>query len=245
MAIQVSEPPSVRFVGVSFDRFLEWSKWSWEPGKHLALVGPTGEGKTTFASHLLRTRKWVLALDPKGEDETLTESGFMRVTRLPLKNKIRNTIADGQPARLIIGGSSRNDKEQSALKALMADAVRMCREQGGWTIYADEYQVLADLRMFGLGKRIEELLITARRHRTSVVTSFQAPAWVPKAALRQAWGTAIWPTRDVDMIQSVARSMGRPHRELQEAVHQLPPYHIIFIPKSVFAPMIITSPPKL
>ena len=239
------DTPSTQFVGVSFDKFLRWADYSWEPGKHLAFVGPTGEGKSTFAGHLLRRRKWVLALDPKGEDETLSDSGFLRVTKLPLPGRIRNEIAEGLPARLIIGGSSRSDSEQNALRTLMGQAVKMCREQGGWTIYADEFQVLSDLRMFGLGKKIEELLITARRHRTSVVTAFQAPAWVPRAATRQAWGTAIWPTRDIACIKSVAETMGRPWHDLRDAVHTLPPFHIIFIPKSVHAPMIITSPPKL
>ena len=233
------------FVGVDFPRFLAWLKATWEPGQHIALVGPTGEGKTTFAAHILRQRTWVVALDPKGEDETLAETGFTRVTSLPLPRKMRNAVAEHKPCRIILGGGSRSDRDQAALRKLMSDGIRMVREQGGWTIYADEYQILADLRMFGLGKKVEELLISARRNRTSVVTSYQAPAWVPRAATRQAWGVAIWPTRDRAMIKAVAESMGRPHQELGEAVDALPPFHIIFIPKSVHAPMIITSVPKL
>lgn len=63
-------------VGLEWDDFLAYMRDVWEPGQHIAMIGPTGEGKSTFAVGLLSLRKWVLALDPKGEDETLTESGL-------------------------------------------------------------------------------------------------------------------------------------------------------------------------
>ncbi len=245
MSLGSSEESNVRVVAVPWEIFLRWLADTWEPGQHFALVGPTGEGKTTFAVGILGLRKWVLALDPKGEDDTLTASGFTRITKLPLPRRIRNDIAEGKPARLVIGGAARNDAEERALHRLMREAVAMVRQQGGWTIYADEFQILADLRMFNLGKPIEQLLISARKNRTSVVTAYQAPAWVPKAATRQAWGVAVFPTRDRAMIKSVAESMGRPWDELQDAIDQLPQYHILVIPKSIHAPMVLVHPPKV
>lgn len=237
--------PGVDVVGVPFGVFLPWLAQAWTPGKHFALVGPTGEGKSTFAVHALKQRKWVMALDAKGEDDTLESSGFVRITQFPLPRKIRNNIADGLPARLIIGGSARTDAEERSLRELMREAIAMVRQQGGWTIYADEFQVLADLRMFGLGKPIEQLLITARKNRTSVMTSFQAPAWVPKASTRQASFVAVWPTRDVNMIKAVAEATGRPWRQLMEAIHVLPQYYVMVIPSNIHAPIILVHPPKV
>lgn len=235
--------PSI--IGVKWGVFLAWLNDQWAPGQHLAIIGPTGEGKTTFVVGILGLRKWVIALDPKGEDETLAASGYQRITSLPLPGYLRNRIAAGEPARLIVGGPSRTDNEKKALQRLMAQAIQMVREQGGWTLYVDEFQILADIRLFGLGKPIEELLISARRNRTSVITSFQAPAWVPRASTRQAWGTLILPTRDVNMIKAVAESMGRSWQELMAAIRLLPQYHGLFIPKSVHAPMLLVNPPKV
>jgi energy-coupling factor transporter ATP-binding protein EcfA2 len=239
------EDRSTQVVGVTWNIFLDWFREVWKPGQHIALIGPTGEGKSTFAVGILQHRKWVLALDPKGEDDTLSSSGFERITRLPLKRRTRQEVAEGKPARLIAGGSSKTTAERLSLKKLMHEAVEMVRGQGGWTIYADEFQILADRRMFGLDKAIEELLISARSNGTSVVAAFQAAAWVPKAATRQATYVVMWPTRDDNMIKAVAQAMGRPWRVLEAAVKELPPFHVLVIPKKISAPMVLTHPPKI
>ena len=225
--------------------FIPWLKTTWEPGQHIALIGPTGEGKSTFAGGVLALRKWVLALDPKGEDETLSATGYKRLTRWPPPGKDRDRIAEGQPARYIIGGPVRTRQEMERHAALMRQAVEGCRAEGGWTIYADEFQLLADRRMYGLDKEIEALLISARSRGTSVVTAFQAPAWVPKAGTRQATYVVMWPTRDRTMIKTVAEAMGRPWKELSAAVDELPPFHVLVIPKRIRAPMVLTHAPKL
>lgn len=255
-------PP--RVVALHWELFLRWLESNWPPGCHFALIGPTGEGKTTFAIGILNLRRWVMALDAKGEDSTLASSGFKRVLNFPepwfpppflewlfgkkrrnLPSDILDDIAEGLPARLIIGGPTTSDEEERALRSLLADAVKMVRHQGGWTLYADEFQILSDLRMFGLGKPIEQGLVSARDKGTSIVTSFQAPAWVPKASTRQATLVAMWPTRDRAMIKSVAESMGRDFREVEEIIRNLPRYHTLVIPKSIFEPYIITHAPKI
>lgn len=235
----------VRVVSLEWSLFLRWMESNWPPGTHLACVGPTGEGKTTFVVPLLHLRKWVMALDAKGLDPTLSASGFERITKLPLSGRLRNAIAEGKAVRLILGGETDSNAAEAKLRALLAQGVAMVRHQGGWTLYADEFQVLADLRMFGLGKSIEQGLISARAKGTSIVTSFQAPAWVPKASTRQATIVVLWPTRDLAMVKSIAESMGRDWRELLTIVQRLPRFHVLVIPKSIFEPYIITHAPEL
>ena len=229
----------------------------WKPGQHWALIGPTGEGKSTFAVGLLGLRKWVLSLDPKGEDETLESSGYQRVRTMPpprgrpvgtpepgTDRWIWNRVQKGQPVGLIAGFEAMTDEEDAALHKLMKDAVIWCRRSRGWTLYVDEFELLSSQRMFRLGPDIERMLITARRAGTSVVTSFQAAAWVSKHATRQASFTSLWPTRDRQMIKNVAEAMGRDWRVVAAAVDELPPFHTLTIPKQVRAPMLITTAPK-
>jgi hypothetical protein len=264
-------------VWLDWDSYLQWlsgrlttvtTSWGekiklgppWQPGEHMALDGPTGEGKTTHAVGILGTRKYVLALDPKGEDETLSASGYERVTSIwqdSLKwrlahradaktwNQIHKRIDDGLDARVIVGGGSDSDAEDIALQRLMREAIIYSRHSGGWTLYVDEFELLSSQRMFNEGPRIERMLITARRKKTSVVTSFQAPAWISQHATRQARRAVKWPTGDADMVIKLARAMGRNWRDVGSAVDQLPPFHTLTIPRGKFHPMVISSAPEL
>lgn len=232
----------------------------WEPGHHWALVGPTGEGKTNLAVQLLDMRKWVMALDPKGQDETLELSGYLRVLDVPPRVRkfgplqvtsqiwprdIQRRLDDELPVKLIVGGPSSTDAEDEALRALMAKAVAHARAAGGWTLYVDEFEVVSSQRQFRLGPQVEKMLITARRAGTTVMTSYQAQAWVSKHATRQATFIVVFPTRDEDMIQSVARATGRNWKMLMQIVYALPPFHVAIVPKGHRYPVIITTAPDL
>src|SRR5215472_3152204 len=228
-------------VWLNWDQYLQWlsgrlvavtTAWGervrlgppWQPGEHMALDGPTGEGKTTHAVGILGTRKYVCALDPKGEDETLSQSGYLRV-RSMYKDNLRYRMAhrddaktwdylfkridDGLDAKVIVGGGSNNDSEDIALQKLMREAISEVRFNGGWTFYVDEFELLSSQRMFNEGPRIERMLITARRKKTSVVTTFQAPAWISQHATRQARRAVKWPTGDQNMIKKLAEAIGR------------------------------------
>lgn len=248
-----------RVEGVTWDQFLIALRRgsttpkirAWQPGDHAGLVGPTGEGKTTFAVGILRLRNYVLALDPKGEDTTLSKSGFVRINRLPPPGRIQQDIAEGKPARLIVGGAARTEAEDEALERLMRESLDYTRHSGGWTLYVDEFQLLGDQRMFRLGSRVERMLITARKDGTSVVTSFQAMAWVPKAAVRQATAfVALFATRDREMIKATAQGMGRDWRQVVYIVDQMArderaEFCCLIIPRSVRDPMLIVRAAKV
>lgn len=251
-------------VGLPWDQFLGYMRWAWKPGQHIAMIGPTGEGKTTFAAGLVLLRKWVLALDPKGEDETLTASGFRRVARLPvfdglgirwrLENwqaardwdRIHQAIAEGRPARVIVGGPARTVAQDLANQHLMRNAFAYAREAGGWTVYVDEFELISSQRMFALGPYVERMLISARRDGTSVITSYQAQAWVSKHATRQARFAVVWPTGSRQMIKNIAEDMGRDWKQLAAAVDELPPFHVVVVPRGRSGgPFICTSAPEL
>ena len=238
-----------------------------QPGEHDAMIGPTGEGKSTYAVGRLQLRKYVMALDPKGEDETLSQSGYVRVRSIPPPqeagtlaelrykathredartwDRLYRGIEDGGEARVIVGGSANNQSEFTRLRLLMSEAIDYCRFTRGWTLYVDEFEVVSSRDIYNLAKIVNLMLITARRAGISVMTSYQAQAWVSKHAIRQARRAVMWPTGDRDMIKNVAQGMGREWREVAAAVDELPPFHTLTIPRGKHHPMVITSAPKL
>lgn len=229
------------------------------PGHHLAAIGPTGCAKSTHCvGYLCQCRKYVLALDPKGQDETLEASGFVRVEHLPLRGwrsywgedqktwrKIYKDIDAGKPARVIVGGGARTEDEDVALRQLMRDAITFSRHSGGWTLYVDEFELLSSQRMMRLGDMIERMLITARRDKTSVITAFQAPAWVSKHATRQARKAVIYP-QSGKMIKGIAEDMNWDWQELAAILDQLDDYQTATIGRGRNAgPAVLTQAPKL
>jgi hypothetical protein len=226
------------------------------------MIGPTGEGKSTFAAGILQLRQYVMALDPKGEDETLSRTGYERVTRMPTEipvherllhskdarqwDRIHQDIAEGRPARVIVGTSTRTPAEDMRNRALIHEAIVYCRMAGGWTLYVDEHELLSSQRMYNEGPVIERMLNTARTLGTSVVTSYQAPAWVSHHATRQARMAIVWSTGDRDMIRRIASSMGRDWREIAAAIDELPRFHALVIPRGKNGgPLVCASAPKL
>lgn len=251
-----SQGPPV--VTLPWDTFLAYMADTWEPGAHIANIGPTGEGKTTVNVGLLDTRKYVMALDPKGEDETLEQAGWTRVSHVPGErmpwgsrdrkawDKIHQDIAEGRPARVIVGGKADTDEQDARLVELMRKSIAYARHARGWTLYVDEFELLSSQRMFRLGPPVERMLISARRARTSIVTSFQAAAWVSKHATRQARFTIMYSTGDRQMIKNVAEAMGRDWHALGAAVDELPKFYVLVIPRGKNGgPMILTTAPAL
>lgn len=253
--LERSEPP---LETLKWDEFLAFLSDCWEPGQHIAIIGPTGQGKTTTAVGVLSTRKYVMVLDAKGRDGTLEAAGWVRVGHVPGErmgwrsedrrkwNKIHQDIAEGRPARVIVGGAADSPEADTRLSELMFKAIQYARYAKGWTLYVDEFELTSSQRMLNLGRWIERTLITGRDSDLSVVTSYQAPAWVSKHASRQAVFAITFSTGDRDMIKNIARSMGRDWTELGEAVDELPKYFALVVPRGKQGgPMILIKAPRI
>lgn len=239
----------VPVVGQRWREFLRsFTLERWQPGEHVAGIGPTGVGKTTLMAHIIPSRKYVIAVDPKGGDTTLgalERRGFERCSQWPPPRRVFEQIARGEPARLIVGIPVHDKKDRAKLRALLRDTFEGVFTMGGWTLYIDELQIATDRRLMGLGTQIEENLIAARDKKVSVVSSFQRPANVPRTASDQASHLIVWYTRDDDVVKRIAEMMGRPKPEVRGAVRGLEEHCILCVSRNPREPMIVTRPPPL
>jgi hypothetical protein len=232
---------------LQWDAFTKWFARTWKPGEHVALIGPTGMGKTTLACGILPLRKYVMALDPKGGDSTLSSlqsRGFVR-SGWPPSREQRKAINEGKPVRLIVGKIIKSVKDMDDHKVVLGAALEGAFEEGGWTVYVDELQLMADRRMMGLTGPIERNLIAARDRGVSMVTSFQRPAYVPRSASDQSRWIFVWTTRDIDVVNRLAEMVGRPKAEIRGAIHGLERHSVLLFSQNPTDPIRVIRPPKV
>lgn len=244
-------------MALSWDEFCALLKREWEPGEHMAFIAPTKQGKTTALHGILTKtdRKFVLALDPKGGDSNLSKLGWPRIPEVPRrkpwwqfwKRDIYEQMAEGEPFRAIVGIVARTVDDRQSLTEALRRSLREIYEQGGWTVAVDEFQILADKRMMDLGTEVETLLIAARDRGVSVVTLFQAPRWVPRAAVDQCGWVLVGLTRDHDVVDRLAEILGRSRAEIHGAIDGLASrdYSWLVARNNPRAPLIVTRPHRI
>lgn len=235
------------FEALAWKPFLRRMAETWEPGEHWALVVPTGGGKTTFASGLARTRRYVLALDVKGGDKTLAALGWERLTKWPLSRQDQRDIADGKPFRRLVGGTGRRDVDQARRYALCKSVMKSIREMGGWTILATDLKILASPKFGDLWDEIEELTLMAREAGVSIVTDMQRVSGQPRESTDQATWLAVGYTRDVDAVNRLGEMMGRSRAEMRGAIDALGElkFGFLVVNRDPRSPILITRPDKL
>lgn len=232
--------------GMEWEQFLEWFKPRWLPGQHLSIVGPTGSGKTNFINGILPLRRYVLALDPKGGDSTLSKLqkfGFMHHEWPPSK-EVRKQLEEGHPVRLIIGAGVRSVEDLPKVRTQIGHVLRDSFNEMGWTVYIDELQIVADRRLMNLSAPVERNLIAARDRKVSMVMSFQRPANVPRSAAEMSTWFLVLYTRDRDTVDRIAEMAGRPTAEIRGLIRGLPDYCALVFTRNPRAPIIVTKARK-
>jgi hypothetical protein len=234
---------------------LRWSAFRdffserWRPGEHVGVVAPTGAGKTTFVGGILDLRRYVLAADPKGGDETLAAIGMRRLPDWPGERRMISILDEddrkGRHSRFIVGPVVNTGADLPRLRRAIAESLDGAFDMGGWTYYLDELQVAADRRLLDLSGKVDKLLVSARSKGVSVVLSFQQPRWVTSASLTQPTWMAVSYTRDTDTVNRLAELLGRPKAEIRGALRGLERFCWLVIGRDPRQPMIVTKPPKI
>ena len=236
-------------VAYTWEEFRAWFGMKWRPGEHIAIIAPTGAGKTTFAGGILDLRKYVLAADPKGGDETLAGLNWRRITEWPGERKMNTMLDDDErhkrDSRYVVGPVVNRVEDRAKLRDAIGASLKGAHDMGGWTYYLDETQVAADRRMMNLSGEIDTLLVAARSKGVSMVLSFQQPRWVTSASLNQVTWLVTSYTRDRDVVDRLAEILGRPKPEIRGAVRGLDPFCWLIVGRDPRAPMVLTKPDKI
>lgn len=173
-------------------------------GQHVAIVGPTGSGKTTLARVFLESRPYVVVIDSKGE---LDWPGW-KITSNP------DVISQVEASKIIYR------PPYATLQEDVSELFLMIYEQGGWTVFVDE--------VYSLGRRMGEYILLLTRGRSrgiSVWTGTQRPRWLPLEAFTESKHWFIFRVFSKSDIKAIS---DQTTPEVASEIGMLAPYHFLY-----------------
>jgi len=193
----------------------------WKQGEHILISGPTGSGKTTMMSKLVRLRKRVVVFVTKGHDSTI-EGEFKGWTVLEEWPK------DGPKSwqtKILLRPKHVPDNMGATIQRMREvfyHALNRINSQGYWTVVIDESLLFNDPKFIGLAKEIGFLHYHGRSNGITMVNLTQRPAWIPTVIYSSVTHAWIARTRDANDLKRLGELGGIDTKSVQHNVTQLP-----------------------
>lgn len=173
-------PPDEYAPVVPFDWFMTYV-FDWKQNQHIAVIGPTEQGKTNLIYHLLAVRAYVAYMAIKVRDSTLegfaSQGGYARTPDWPpTTGRLRKKPAtwDEMPRRLVWPDASdrrvARAEQQRVFHSMLDDIWR----DGSVCVVWDDFWYL--VRLLGLEIDAKQMLLNARSNDSPQVIAAQRGA---------------------------------------------------------------------
>jgi hypothetical protein len=194
----------------------------WRQGEHVALIGPTGQGKSTLALELLPRRDWTAIIATKPADRTLSglrKEGYVRTATWPAPNP--------DARRVLLWPAWRTPADDARQRAAIDHALHRVFEARGWCVFADDVQYLTE--HLKLRRTLVSLWLQARSLGISVVAATQRPRIAPLEMFNQSTHLFLWQTADDEDLRRLGGLGGMSAKRIRSIVAGLPRHHALYV----------------
>lgn len=229
-ALKASQAPRV-----PWDEFLR--DWKWAQGEHVALVGPTGSGKTSLLTRILVKRRYVAVTATKPKDPTmdyLISRGYDRYDSWP------NGVSPQSSPKRVIWPNARDINSDELQKRVFKDVYGKAYREGGWALVIDEGYVMG--KHLGLSREMIQVWTQGRSIGVSHVVATQRPRWVPLEMYDQSTHLFFWLNRDERSLETLGDINRTSSSLVRELVSTLEQFQVLYINR-ISGRMARTTPP--
>jgi energy-coupling factor transporter ATP-binding protein EcfA2 len=195
----------------------------WRAGEHFALIGPTGQGKTTMLLNLLPMHPYNVVFATKPRDETmdgLISTGYVKLDRW------RSLDPEHYPRRVLWPDASTLDSVPRQ-KEVFHDAFQRIYREGGWTVALDETWYLANV--LKLGADIKLYLLQARSLGISLVAASQRPAMIPVEIYDMSTHLMFWRDNDETNLKRLSGISWRSANLIRSIIANLDEHQVLYV----------------
>lgn len=217
---------------VAWPELYRYLRQNFGQGDHVAIIGPTGTGKTHLALEVAELRSYVLVVACKPQDPLIDETRA-RGYHVLETNKLEIPYTDGRPlypkvvywprlpsrdaARLRRHQLLRAEKELQ--KPLVGGAIGYVRQNGHWCLVIDEGTWVC--RDLNLQRDVDSALFQFRTLRASVVVLGQRPSWMGRYVLSQPNHLFLFSTAQADDRKALGEISGVDTKLVRDLVGNL------------------------
>lgn len=208
---------------VPWDRFTR-NVLDWQRGEHVALVGPTGQGKTTLLTHLLPLKHFVAVFATKPYDATMNtlirEGGYVKVPSWVKRDPL------DMPKRVVWPDATRIDSVPIQ-RTVFADAFQKIYRERNWTVGLDELWYM--INVLKLDKEVRLYLLQGRSLGISLVAATQRPRFVPLEVYDQSTHLFFWRDNDESNLQRLGGINARSSHLIRQIIPNLERYQVLYV----------------
>lgn len=208
---------------IPWDEFLT-DFFKWQQGEHVALIGPTGQGKTNLLTQLLPLHPYVVVFATKPKDESMIKL-IGTDDYYPMRHW-QSLDPDKFPRRVLWPDAMALDSETTQ-RGILRNAMARIYREGGWTVAIDELWYVNNI--LGLTREIKTYLLQARALGISLLMATQRPAWVPLEVYDQSSHLFFWRDNDETNLKRLSGISFRSADLIRSIIADLDRYQVLYI----------------